>query len=76
MDSSTIIHWTIPFVILGVFDLFCCFYYGNFIVFGWKLLLANSVDPDQTPHYVTSDLDLHCLPMTRVHMHQGNVREN
>ena len=21
---------------------------------------ANSVDPDQTPHYVASDLDLHC----------------
>ena len=28
-----------------------------------KLLLANSGDPDQTPHYAASDLDLHCLPM-------------
>ena len=25
---------------------------------------ASSVDPDQTPHNVASDLDLHCLPMT------------
>ena len=26
--------------------------------------LANTVDPDQTPHYVASDLGLHCLPIT------------
>ena len=32
--------------------------------FGWKILLANSVDPDQMPHDVVSDLGLHCLPMT------------
>ena len=32
--------------------------------FLWKILLANSVDPDQMPHYVASDLGLHCLPMT------------
>ena len=25
-------------------------------------MLANTVDPDQTPHYVASDLGLHCLP--------------
>ena len=30
----------------------------------WKILLANNVDPDQMPHYVASDLGLHCLPMT------------
>ena len=29
-----------------------------------KILLANNVDPDQTPRYVASDLGLHCLPMT------------
>ena len=29
-----------------------------------KILLENIVDPDQTPHYVASDLGLHCLPMT------------
>ena len=27
-------------------------------------MLANIVDPDQMPHYVASDLGLHCLPMT------------
>ena len=27
-----------------------------------KLLLANSGDPDQMPHYAASDLGLHCLP--------------
>ena len=27
-------------------------------------MLANTVDPDQTPHHVASDLGLHCLPMT------------
>ena len=27
-------------------------------------MLANNVDPDQMPHYVASDLGLHCLPMT------------
>ena len=32
--------------------------------FWWKVLLTNSVDPDQTPHYVVSDLGLHCLSMT------------
>ena len=29
-----------------------------------KILLANSVEPDQMPHYVASDLGLHCLPIT------------
>ena len=24
--------------------------------------MANSVDPDQMPHFVASDLDLYCLP--------------
>ena len=27
-------------------------------------ILANSEDPDQTPHAVASDLGLHCLPIT------------
>ena len=27
-------------------------------------LFANSGDPDQTPHSVASDLDLHSLPVT------------
>ena len=29
-----------------------------------KILLANTVDPDHTPHYLASDLGKHCLPMT------------
>ena len=28
------------------------------------MLLENSLDPDQMPHDVASDLGLHCLPMT------------
>ena len=32
--------------------------------FLWKILLANSVDPDQMSHYVAPDLGLHCLPLT------------
>ena len=27
-------------------------------------MLANSVDPDQTPHHVASELGLHCLFMS------------
>ena len=27
-------------------------------------LIANSVDPDQTPQNAASDLGLHCLPMS------------
>ena len=37
--------------------------YVAFILFLLEVLLANSVDPDQMPHYVASDLGLHCLPM-------------
>ena len=32
--------------------------------FLWKIWLANTLDSDQMPHYVVSDLGLHCLPMT------------
>ena len=32
--------------------------------FSWKIMLSNNVDPGQLPHYVVSDLGLHCLPMT------------
>ena len=39
------------------------FFVASFL-FGWKILLANNVDPGQTPHNVASDLGLHCLPMT------------
>ena len=59
MDSSTLIFWTSPFVILGESGLFAALFY-----FGWKILLENTVDPDQTPQDVASDLGLHCLRMT------------
>ena len=49
-----------PFDNLGVAGLFCCFY----SIFNGKILSANTVDPDQTQHYVASGLCLHCLPMT------------
>ena len=32
--------------------------------------MANNVDPDQMPHYVASDLGLHCLPMTCLRVSQ------
>ena len=34
------------------------------VYFLWKILLENNVDPDQTPHYVASDVGLHSSPMT------------
>ena len=49
-----------PFVILGASSLFCCFCSN----FDEKKMLANNVDPDQTPHDVASDLGLHCMPLT------------
>ena len=27
-------------------------------------MLTNNEDPDQMPHYVASDLGLHCLPLS------------
>ena len=41
-----------------------CRFNSFFFFFLMKKLLANNVDPDQTSHNVTSDLGLHCLPMT------------
>ena len=32
--------------------------------FGWKIMLAITVNPDQTPHDVVSDLGLHRLRKT------------
>ena len=59
VDSSTIVCWMSPFVILGI-GVYCV----PFILFWWKILLANNVDPDQMPHFVASNLGLHCLPLT------------
>ena len=35
-------------------------------------MLANTEDPDQMPHYVASDLGLHCLPMTLLQVSGNN----
>ena len=35
-------------------------------------LLANSGDPDQTPHSAASDLGLHCLPITLLQVSHYN----
>ena len=40
----------------------------RFICTFYSILLANNVDPDQTPHDVASDLGLHCLPVTVLHV--------
>ena len=39
--------------------------------FNGKILFANNVDPDQTPHDVASDLGLHCLLMTGLQVRMG-----
>ena len=59
VDSSSVMSWTSLFVTSGVSGLYCHFY---FIFSG--ILLANNIDHDRMPHYVASDLGLHCLPMT------------
>ena len=56
VDSSTIICWMSPFVIV-----YFVAFTGIFFFIFKKILLASIVDPDQMPHYVASDLGLHCL---------------
>ena len=41
-------------------------YFVAFILVCEKILLANYVDPDKTPHYVASDLGLQCLTITQL----------
>ena len=65
VDSSTVICWTSPFVILG-----CQIYVVAFL---WKILLADNIDSEQTPHDLTSDLGLHRLPMI-LYAFQGKNR--
>ena len=35
-------------------------------------MFANTVDPDQMPHYVASDLGVHCLPNTLLRVPGNN----
>ena len=47
----------------------CCqfnmFWLYFLLILKCKIILANSDDTDETPHYTVSDLDLHCLPMSQ-----------
>ena len=63
MDSSTLIIWTSPFLILGVFGVLFHFFF--YIYFEQIFLLENSEDPDQTARSVVSDLRLHSLPKSQ-----------
>ena len=67
MDSSTVICLEVVFFchFRGV-GAFCRFYF----IFDAKIMLANSVHPDQTPNKLASNLGLHRLPLTlsRVYM--------
>ena len=58
VDSSTVVCWTICHFrdVRSTLSLL--------FNFRWKILLANSVDPDQVQHDVASYLGLHCLSMT------------
>ena len=47
VESTAVVRWTSSFVILGVSGLFVAF-----ILFLMKILLANNVEPSQTPHNV------------------------
>ena len=64
MDSSVHAVLTIPFVILGVSDVFDF----SFSVFVTEILVfcANSKDPEPTLLSVESDLGLDCLPRSPV----------
>ena len=60
VDTSSVICWMSPFVILGVSGLLCHFY----SIFDGKSCEQTNVGSDQMPHYVASDLGLHCFPKT------------
>ena len=50
----------------------------SFILFLMKILVSKQCRPDQTPHYVVSDLGLYCYPLTlilfQVHMGKCDLR--
>ena len=60
MEFPADINWTSSFPMLGLF----VWYFSFLLKILKKLLFANSGEPDQTPHYVASDLVLHCLLMS------------
>ena len=64
MDYSTLILWTGPFQVKGVVA--SCFFLLLPCFTEITVLIANRVDPDQTPHSAASDLGLHRLSMSLV----------
>ena len=67
LTNCVLIKWTLPLLYVGQVYLHLG-HLGSILsllfYFCWKILLANNVGPDQMPHYVVSDLGLHCLRMT------------
>ena len=71
MGIQPIVYWWT----LLLLDESICHFKGvrsmlSLLFYFWKILFANNVGPDQTPHNVASDLGctvcrsgLHCLPM-------------
>ena len=62
-----------PFTLNGLFHPvffpiagFLVSFYYNCVFCEIQVFNANSVDPDQTPRSVASDLGLHCSPITNV----------
>ena len=55
--SSILANWPNPFFTKGVSGVFF-----HFILFSKEIPKCKDVDPDQTPHSVSPDLDLHSLP--------------
>ena len=49
--SNRKVVWLVLLSFIKIFFFFFFFFFFN----------ANSVDPDQMPHFVASDLGLHCL---------------
>ena len=62
MDLAILSIWMTLFRILGVSGVAYHFY---LILDRKKILYANSVDPDRTPHSAASDLGLQCLPRSQ-----------
>ena len=62
VDSSIILFRKVHFKVKSVLYVF--FIVSSFIV-EIHVLNTNSVDPDQTPRSVASDLRLYCLPVKR-----------
>ena len=64
---STTTLWTCLFPTAGCLVTFYCYCFIEIPVAN-----ANSVDPDQMPHSVASDLGLHCLPITLLRISRLN----